>query len=137
MKRFFKLVLLVIWIIAMWTLSAQNSDVSTKTSQSVMNVTRSSAVIDMVTLRNMAHIGEYIILSILAYWNTEGLNTKRRIILTFIFCFAFSISDEIHQHFVPGREVELFDIGLDSLGFSFGCLLCYGWESIKKRLAFY
>lgn len=50
-----------------WTLSAQNSDISSRTSQSVMNVTRSEAVVDMATLRNIAHIGEYIILSILVY----------------------------------------------------------------------
>ena len=32
----------------------------------------------------------------------------------------FSVSDEIHQSFIPGRSPSFMDIGLDLLGFFLG-----------------
>jgi len=40
----------------------------------------------------------------------------RRILLAIIFSSLYGISDEIHQHFVPGRTADLFDAAADTLG---------------------
>ncbi len=34
----------------------------------------------------------------------------------------YSVSDEIHQYFVPGRACRIFDVGVDSLGALTGIL---------------
>lgn len=38
-------------------------------------------------------------------------------------CTAFSVSDEVHQFFVPGRAMLATDVGVDALGFVPGILL--------------
>ncbi|MBZ5516862.1 MAG: VanZ family protein [Acidobacteriia bacterium] len=37
----------------------------------------------------------------------------------------YSLSDEFHQLFVPGRGASLWDCGLDTLGTTLGILLLY------------
>lgn len=33
-----------------------------------------------------------------------------------VFCLLYGITDEFHQHFVPGRSVEVLDAGADAIG---------------------
>jgi len=39
--------------------------------------------------------------------------------------FAYSLSDELHQRFVPGRHASIFDCGIDSFGASLAMLAPY------------
>ena len=48
---------------------------------------------------------------------------KKFFVVGFLFAFAYAISDEIHQFFVPGRFCTLFDIFLDITGISFACVI--------------
>lgn len=55
--------------------------------------------------------------------------------ISFIICVLYSLSDEIHQHFVPGRSCELFDVFIDSSGAILGCLTVFLIYKFIKRKA--
>lgn len=40
--------------------------------------------------------------------------------LALLICVLYAISDEIHQHFVPGRGAQVKDVLIDSAGASVG-----------------
>ncbi|MSQ09672.1 MAG: VanZ family protein [Dehalococcoidia bacterium] len=39
-------------------------------------------------------------------------------------CVLWGMSDEFHQSFVPGRDVDLWDIGVDTVSSAGGLLAC-------------
>ena len=82
-------------------------------------------------LRKLAHITEFAILTFLYYRAINKNNKPKKfnnhfwpIFLTLV----FAISDEIHQHFVPGRFCSLKDILIDSVGILIG-----SWTYLKTR----
>jgi VanZ family protein len=54
--------------------------------------------------------------------SSVNLRTQFRIFAVGV-AFLYGVSDEFHQYFVPGREVEFLDLVADSLGAFFGQLL--------------
>ncbi|MBI2855567.1 MAG: VanZ family protein [Chloroflexi bacterium] len=63
------------------------------------------------------HLGEYAVLSLLAYAYLRSHATKRRAaLLSLALCIAFSLGDELFQSFIPNRAAELKDILLDAAG---------------------
>ena len=50
-------------------------------------------------------------------------DNKRKWLIAFLFCVAYSISDEIHQHFIPGRACRVTDILIDTTGIAVGQLI--------------
>ena len=66
----------------------------------------------------LSHIFIYAVLSFLVardlahqrYFNAQVFQ------IAFAVTFLYGISDEIHQHFVPGRGFQLYDILMDGLG---------------------
>jgi VanZ family protein len=42
---------------------------------------------------------------------------------SWVFCLFYAVTDELHQHFVPGRGCQLRDVLLDSAGAAVGVLL--------------
>ena len=44
----------------------------------------------------------------------------------------YACTDELHQLFVPGRTGQIFDVFVDTLGATFGCLLVLGVLKIKQ-----
>jgi len=66
------------------------------------------------------HIIEYAILSILllrAFINSKNIIFREKAIyLAIIITILYGITDEIHQHFVPGRTFSLFDIIANGIG---------------------
>jgi VanZ family protein len=65
------------------------------------------------------HFFVYLLLGILfsrAMKSSTGLSSVRILIFTFIFAFFYGISDELHQYFVPNRNVSVFDVLLDGFG---------------------
>lgn len=61
--------------------------------------------------KKVAHISEYAILYMLLL-----RATKKNFLLSFIITVLYSISDEIHQSFTPGRTPAIYDVGLDASG---------------------
>jgi VanZ family protein len=70
-------------------------------------------------LKKLGHFCEYGILAALAFWalvqDGESVRT-REILAAFAFAAVYALSDEIHQHFVPGRDPRLMDVAVDLVG---------------------
>ena len=76
-------------------------------------------------IRKIAHGSVYFILAILVFFslNNYNLDIKKFIIISFLICFFYSISDEIHQLFVLGRSGEIKDVIIDSIGSFIGIMI--------------
>ena len=48
----------------------------------------------------------------------------------------YGITDELHQHFVPGRSAEVADGISDSIGAALGLFGCWVWSIISARRGF-
>lgn len=83
--------------------------------------------------KKTAHMIVYAVLYILLYRATAILTDtmptgKRQQWLLYapiFLCFAYAISDEIHQSFVPNRFGTVRDVGYDMLGTSIAFLKVY------------
>jgi VanZ family protein len=87
-------------------------------------------------LRILLHFVFYFILAFLWLRATRKEAKKKRQVLCLLFVFLYSLSDEIHQHFVPTRTFQASDILVDNLGslvaiFSAGKLNLKQQDSLK------
>lgn len=69
-------------------------------------------------VRKMAHLTEYLILSLLVInaLTKSGLKGYKMLLLSLIICFIYSLSDEYHQTFVSGRGGMISDSIIDTTG---------------------
>ena len=67
-------------------------------------------------LRKLAHTAEYAILGALL------VRALHREVPAFAVGVAYAISDELHQHFVPGRRGAPLDVFIDAIGVGVGVL---------------
>ena len=76
-------------------------------------------------IRKLAHAAEYFILAILLLRALTpcGIQhvTGRHIFLTIGLAVVYAISDEWRQSFVPNRNAQALDVGIDALGAICGC----------------
>jgi len=81
----------------------------------------------------LVHLLTYGLLASLIYFAREKSRAIfHPIFIPFLIAFLYGLSDEIHQHFVPGREANLFDALANAVG-AFVFLLGihakkYGWR---------
>ena len=77
--------------------------------------------------RKICHFSEYFILSILILLSLRlsSISINKSIIITFILCLIFSISDEIHQMFVTDRSPLILDCFIDLFGSSLFLIIYY------------
>jgi VanZ family protein len=83
--------------------------------------------------KKLAHITVYAVLYVLLYRATAILTdtmpaNKRQSWLLYVplfICFAYAISDEFHQSFIPNRFGSMRDVGYDMLGTSIAFLKIY------------
>ena len=62
---------------------------------------------------------------------------SRYFLVLAIFCgMLYGMSDEIHQHYVPGRQMDVWDFAADSLGILAGAFAFYVWHYLKKVSGF-
>lgn len=66
-------------------------------------------------IRKNAHFFSYFVLGVLVM-NALYQKGYRKFALSLIICILYSISDEIHQTFVPGRGGNIIDVIIDSSG---------------------
>jgi VanZ family protein len=81
-------------------------------------------------IRKLAHGSEYAIFGLLIYHSfeprhPEGWNA-RSAFAALVVAGLFSLMDEYHQSFVPGRTASLVDCGIDTAGAFGGMVLLYG-----------
>jgi VanZ family protein len=68
-----------------------------------------------VVLRKGAHVVEFFVLGALL---VRALG--QRSVAAFLAGLAYAASDELHQHFVPGRHGSPLDIAIDAVGVAAG-----------------
>ena len=74
-------------------------------------------------VRKSAHFSIYALMGFLSF---NAFRQHKRVpkkqLLAAVLCMLYSVSDEIHQTFVPGRSCELRDIVIDTCGAVTGIL---------------
>ena len=129
MKKRINILLVIIWMILIFIMSSFNSTESSNQSNFIVDIianifNTSNINILSLIIRKLAHFTEYFILGILVYNLIHSYDKK--IYIGIIICVLYTISDEIHQLFVPGRSCQLLDILIDSIGSIAGTyLLCF------------
>lgn len=66
----------------------------------------------------LVHVAEYGILASLIYLalRERNLAPNKLLGLAVAIAFLYGVSDEIHQHFVHGRQADVFDVVADGIG---------------------
>lgn len=88
-----------------------------------------------INFRFIAHLMVYFILGFLVS-GAVRLNFiwKSKLVMSIAICILFSIFDEFHQYFEPGRRLRLIDIGTDSIGSLVGISVHYFvYLRLKKK----
>lgn len=128
--KIIKIILIVIWMVVIFSFSNQGGTKSSNTSQKLTKV-----IIDMVgndskaqneqfianlekVIRKLAHYSIYTVggILIMSYSYTLDKPRRQQVCESLIFGAFYAVTDELHQFFVPGRSARFFDIGIDTLG---------------------
>lgn len=74
-------------------------------------------------VRKAAHFSEYAVLGILVV-NAVRMSVPKHFLWTSVLvCGLYSVTDELHQLFIPGRSCQFSDMLLDTAGSATGILL--------------
>ena len=146
----------IIWMIVIFTFSSMDTEESNgKSKQTIKQTVEKTAEISEnigisenkmtqkqvnitvnklnMPLRKCAHATEYAILAIFIIITINEYTNKRysisKIIITILICFIYSLTDEFHQSFVPGRTSLFTDCLIDTTGSIITCLM---YTIIKK-----
>jgi len=80
-----------------------------------------------VLMRKSAHLTEYAIFGMLLYGSGREDHPfdwrPRRALVCVAIAAAYSLTDEFHQRFVPGRGPSIVDCGIDTIGAALGVLV--------------
>lgn len=78
----------------------------------------------------IAHFSEYALLSLTAIWavRKQWPNLPRPYALAFGITALYALSDELHQHFVPGRHADWRDVAMDWLGAAVALAFITVWQ---------
>ena len=74
-----------------------------------------------LALRKAAHLAEYAVLGALLARALYGTVTGWAWV-SWVAGTAYAASDELHQHFVPGRQASALDLAIDAAGVAVGVL---------------
>ncbi len=149
--RIFLIALCVLWMGVIFFLSAENSDESggrsgdisyqivevfTKNDTDMTDAERQE-IADKLDppLRTMAHMFCFCVLGMLYFLTARTFPVSVKIgALSSVACaLIYAISDELHQHFVPGRSMQLQDILVDLTGAVMGVAFILLVMRIGKR----
>jgi VanZ family protein len=93
-----------------------------------LEIPRPSFEVLHLIVRKAAHLAEYAVLAVLLCASGEEPpfdGRPRRVLGCFLILLVYSLTDEYHQGFVPGRHPSLTDCGIDSVGGAMGMLVYY------------
>jgi VanZ family protein len=80
-------------------------------------------------MRRGAHLTVYGILAVFIYYSLAGEKQPawsfRRAVASVAIAGIYSLTDEFHQSFVPGRDGSLLDCGVDTIGALLGAAVIY------------
>ena len=148
-KTIIKLLLVILWLLVIFTFSSQTDDESSSVSDRfIVKITETIShkklsleeqerIVEKFSTitRKAAHMTEYFILAILVYLLLiEYYKIDIYLYLTIIlFGIFYATTDEIHQIFVPGRAGMLFDVFIDTCGTFIGTTLCFTIYNLKGK----
>ena len=140
--RFFLIILIILNCIVIFNFSGEQSEESNKTSGRVidtiieinpktkhLNRSQKDSIKSkiMKPIRKTAHFTIYMSLGILLYLCAKTYETenKKEVLISLMLAFLYACTDEIHQHFVPGRSGEFRDVCIDTCGALCGILVVF------------
>ena len=139
-------VLVIGWMALLFTMSSkvreESNDLSKGITEKIVQVVKKvypEFEVDIHRLnhiiRKNAHFFGYLLLGVLAslVLRLNGFKGFKLFVVSLVFCVLYAISDEIHQHFVPGRGPQVRDVLIDSAGSTVGIILNFILASIIKR----
>lgn len=134
-KKLFKLLLIIIGMLTIFTFSSQKKSQSDKVTNNLIYTTiktvskitnieisdnkiKSFSKKIFVFVRKLAHFSIYFLLAffIILYLNEFDITLKKKILVTILVCFIYACTDEIHQLFVLGRSGAIRDVFIDTIG---------------------
>lgn len=135
--KILKIILIIIWMMAIFIFSSQKGTESGNTSRKF-----TIAIIQIITgknlaledpfvegiqlfIRKLAHFTIYAIggFLIMNYAYTTEKTMKQKILYSIAFGAGYAITDEIHQFFVSGRSAQVLDVAIDTAGVIIGVLI--------------
>ncbi len=135
--------------VAIFLFSSQSAEVSSRTSGPFSSLLFSlyksifgdvspedfEAIRSTITfvVRKMAHFAVYAALGVSASLFALTFSWRNRLPVAYFVCLVYAVSDEIHQHFVCGRAMRLYDIVIDSLGALAGLAIAVLFLKIISR----
>ena len=88
-------------------------------------------------LRKTAHMTEYGILAFFVYGSFAEQQPFRWRLRQAIWCIGivglYSLTDELHQRFVPGRHASLVDCGIDVAGATIAVIMIFEARRLFRR----
>lgn len=151
MKKIILWILVILWMGIIFYFSSFSGDDSGNQSRGLISTTIGKIVLvfdkdiseeDLTKIvdkldhpiRKCAHMSEYLILCILLCLLVSCYNFeyKRILLLAFITCVLYSISDEVHQLFVFERSGQVTDVLIDSIGSGIGLFIYNLFNKNKK-----
>lgn len=155
-KKIISIMLVIIWMIVIYSFSATPSiesneksteivtkvvekvETTTSNNTNVSNVNKQNEIeILNIYFRKFAHASIYFVLCALlinaVYQYNKKVNIKY-ILLCILICFIYACTDEYHQTFVLGRTGQFTDVIIDTIGSIFCCLLYLGIYKIFKLI---
>ena len=121
MKKYFNLILLILWMLFIFVMS-HNSAVSSSNQSSLITdfISKIFRIEDIEVLefiiRKIAHLFEYFVLGLLMINYFKKYNNINYLFVSMLLCIIYAFTDEIHQLFIPGRNGNIKDIFIDSIG---------------------
>jgi VanZ family protein len=87
-----------------------------------------------VLLRKLGHVAGYFVLTVLLVRALRRSGVAAAVPVAVGAAFAYAISDEWHQSFVPGRTATPRDVGIDGLGIALAAAVA-GRTRVRERVA--
>lgn len=139
MKKIIKLILVIIWMLLIFSFSNQKAEDSSKLSDGIivkvanvfvdkaLSKEKQEEILEKYTtiVRKTAHFVIYLILGILVINLFIEYDIKHLILISLLVCILYSVSDEFHQLFIDGRSGEIRDIIIDTIGSLTGIISYY------------
>lgn len=132
-RKYLYFIPMVLWMIFIFWMSHQTGDDSGELSNVIvvwiLNHTPLAITELSFIVRKAAHIFEYFVLFLLAYYGFIHCTSSKRflqkspLLLSYCTAFIYACTDEFHQMFVPGRGPAVKDVFIDSIGITIGLLL--------------
>ena len=140
------------WMAVIFWMSAQTGNQSGGTSEAIarwlvgifcpgfqqLSQVRQTVILEVchTIVRKGAHFTEYAVLAMLIAnaLRQYALTNRLYWLLPVAISAVYAVTDEVHQHFVPGRACRLLDAGIDTCGAIFGmCLFAAILALLRKR----